>query len=236
MNLWKLQRMLGGNILCVTIITWKTAYIVDAIRLGNTSLIESKNTENFQGQEKIRNAYEYWIKEAVTLKFVDVHKILGETFHTKAKVSSRVPTCACDTIRIIKFYFAEFTLSSKRYLGKGGNFLLEELLNSSAGKCPIEVDFCTLEDTERVLTEENPLGPNSSLCNVQIHKGRQIEFVLQYKKYVEYFLYLVKVSHCCICILLSRGREKSSHFARSKRCWRQHSRIPTIQSWTVFPP
>ena len=235
MNLWKLQRMLGGNILCVTIITWKTAYIVDAIRLGNTSLIESKNTENFQGQEKIRNAYEYWIKEAATLNFVDVHKILGEIFHTKAKVSSRVPTCACDTIRIIKFYFAEFTLSSKRYLGKGGNFLLEELLNSSAGKCPIEVDFCTFEDTERVLTEENPLGPNSSLCNVQIHKGRQIEFILQYKKYVEYFLYLVKVSHCCICILLSRGREKSSHYW-SKRCWRQHSRIPTIQSWTVFPP
>ena len=168
MNLWKLQRILSGNILCVTIITWKTAYIVDAIRLGNTSLIESKNTENFQGQEKIRNAYEYWIKGAATKNFVDVHKILGETFHTKAKVSSRVPTCACDTIRIIKFYFAEFTLSSKRYLGKGGNFLLEELLNSSAGKCPIEVDFCTLEDTERVLTEENPLGPNSSLCNVQI--------------------------------------------------------------------
>ena len=61
-----------------------------------------------------------------------------------------------------------YTIWNKRYLGKGGNFLLEELLNSSAGKCPIEVDFCTFEETERVLTEENPLGPNSSLCNVQI--------------------------------------------------------------------
>ena len=52
--------------------------------------------------------------EAATLNFVDVHKILGETFHTKAKVSSRVPTCACDTIRIIKFYFTEFTLSGTK--------------------------------------------------------------------------------------------------------------------------
>ena len=134
-----------------------------------------------------------------------------------------------------------YTIWNKRYLGKGGNFLLEELLNSSAGKCPIEVDFCTFEeDTERVLTEENPLGPNSSLCNVQIQTN-WIYFAVQEKdgkkgkKYVEYFLYLVKVSHCCICILLSRGREKSSHYW-SKRCWRQHSRIPTIQSWTVFPP
>ena len=135
-----------------------------------------------------------------------------------------------------------YTIWNKRYLGKGGNFLLEELLNSSAGKCPIDVDFCTFEDdTERVLTEENPLGPNSSLCNVQIQTN-WIYFAVQEKDGKEerntwniFFLYLVKVSHCCICILLSRGREKSSHYW-SKRCWRQHSRIPTIQSWTVFPP
>ena len=64
-NAWIVKR---GNILCVTIITWKTSYIVDAMRLGNTSLIESKNTENFS--RSIWNAYEYWIYHTLCINGV----------------------------------------------------------------------------------------------------------------------------------------------------------------------
>ena len=66
--MWICESNFDGNILCVTIITWKTAYIVDAMRLGNTSLIESKNTENFS--RSIWNAYEYWIYHTLCIKGV----------------------------------------------------------------------------------------------------------------------------------------------------------------------
>ena len=103
----------------------KTFYIVDA--LGNTSLIESKNTENLSRSMRIR------------MERNPIRKIKGR-------------------FRVIVKHCA--------YLGKGGNFCLEEWLDliSSREKWASDVDFCT---EARVLTGENPLGPNSSFCRNQ---------------------------------------------------------------------